>query len=145
LARIEKSIEIKASPEKVFSTTKELERMPEWMSTMKSCKITSKKRYGKGVTAHCVMQQMDRTMEYDIEITEYNENEKASWHCDEPMRIDGSMTLKPTDSKTKVTMVMDYELPYSILGQIIDKLKMSGQMEKSMEESLKTLKKMLEG
>ncbi len=144
MAKIEKSIEIEASPKKVFSVTKELERMPEWMASMKSCKITSKKRYGKGVTAHCVMQQMDRTVEYDIEMTEYDENKKAFWHCEEPMRIDGSMTLIPTNSKTKVTMTMDYDLPYSILGQVLDKLKMSGEMEKSMEESLKNLKKMLE-
>lgn len=144
MARIEKSIEIDAAPQKVWDLLKELERMPEWMTSMKSHKITSEKRYGKGVTTHCVMQHGDRTFEYDAEVTEYNEPENAAWHCDKPMRFDGSYTLKAVDSKTKLTMVLDYDLPYSILGKMIDTLKVSKEMDRGVEEGLQNIKKMLE-
>ncbi len=102
--------------------------MSEWMRSMRSHKITSERRYGKGVTTHCVLQHGDRTFEYDSEVTEYVENEKAAWHCDKPMRLDGSFILKATDSKTNLTMMLDYDLPYSILGKMIDKIKVSKEM-----------------
>jgi len=43
-----------------------------------------------------------------------------------------------------VEMVMDYEIP-GIMGKIFDKVKVSKEMEKSMETSLQKFKEILEG
>jgi hypothetical protein len=39
---------------------------------------------------------------------------------------------------------MDYALPYSILGKIIDKLRVSKEMEKNIERGLNKMKDVLE-
>jgi hypothetical protein len=39
---------------------------------------------------------------------------------------------------------MEYELPYSIVGKIVDKLRVSKDMEKSAEKQLGSMKKALE-
>jgi len=53
-------------------------------------------------------------------------------------------TVKPTAAGSEFRMVIQYELPYSILGRIIDKLKVSKEMEESVERSLGNLKKLVE-
>ena len=59
-------------------------------------------------------------------------------------KMDGSHILEPTATGTKLTNTADYELPYSILGKIVDKLKVSKDIEKRMEKELRDLKKALE-
>jgi hypothetical protein len=56
----------------------------------------------------------------------------------------GSNIVKPVTRGTEVTIVADYELPYSILGKIIDKLKVSKDISKNIENSNQNLKKLLE-
>jgi hypothetical protein len=53
-------------------------------------------------------------------------------------------TLEPTAKGTKLTSTMDYELPYSILGKLVDKLRVSKDVEKTMERTLRDTKKALE-
>ena len=55
-----------------------------------------------------------------------------------------SFTLEPIAKGTKVTYLMDYEMPYSVLGKLIDKLRFRKAMEKSFEVGLKKLKSMME-
>ncbi len=82
---------------------------------------------------------------WDGETTEYIENEKVAWRS-----TGGNFTgfgfnaLSPTKAGTKVTLVNDYELPYSILGKLIDKLRFHKAMEKSYDDGLKKLKDMME-
>jgi len=144
LARIERSVKVDVRPEKAFSYLKDLENMPAWMASCKSHKITSKKRYGLGTTTHCVMVQAGRTIEWDSVVTEYLENQKMSWHCEKPSRNDGTFEFKPAQKGTEITFVMDYDLPYSIFGALIDKLRVRKDIEKSIDDGLRKLKEILE-
>jgi len=54
------------------------------------------------------------------------------------------MTLEPTTKGTKLMYSMDNEPPYSILGKVIDKLRVSKDIEKSMEKQLGNIEKALE-
>lgn len=62
------------------------------------------------------------------------ENEKIDWHCEKPSRSDGVYEFEPTTTGTKVTVTMDYELPYSFLGAIIDRLKVSKAIQQTVDE-----------
>jgi hypothetical protein len=55
-----------------------------------------------------------------------------------------SWTFEPTAKGTKWTMSMDYEVPYSVLGKVIDKLKIGKDIEKSMGKMQANVKKALE-
>ena len=55
-----------------------------------------------------------------------------------------SFTLEPTTEGTKFMFEMEYELPYSVIGKIFNKLKVQKEMEEDVYEGLKNLKFILE-
>ena len=144
MTRLERSIEIKAPPEKVWEMLA-FDRASEWMgSLMTSAEYTSEVRtledkFKVGATAHA---SSSSGMEYDIEITESIENEKmTSRTTSGTITSIGAYTLKPTEAGTVVTYVMDYEF-HKILWKILDKL---GRLaEKDFEKALEKLKSILE-
>jgi uncharacterized membrane protein len=143
--RIETSIVINASPEKVFALLTNVERLPEYNDLIKEAKITSKKRTGVESTRHYVGVAGGESGEWDSVVTEWVENERIAWRTTSgDFAAFGSDTLKPVRGGTKHTTVMNYELPYSILGRIIDKLKVSKDIEKGMIKGLQNLKNFLE-
>jgi len=144
LARVEKSIEIGAPPEKVWPMLY-WDRLPEWLNGIKEAEYTSEEKDSVGATAHVVGETARIKVEWDIEITEYIENKKATWRSTAGnLTAIGLTTLKPTEVGTELTLMMDYDLPYSILGKIVDKLMVGREMEKGFERSLEKLKKILE-
>ena len=48
------------------------------------------------------------------------------------------------EDRTRVRFRMEWELPYSVLGKIIDKVKVEGIMARNAEQGLKSLQKMFE-
>ena len=53
-------------------------------------------------------------------------------------------TLVPSKTGAKVTTAFDYELPYSILGKIIDKLRVHKAMEREADKALQKMKNVAE-
>ena len=145
MARLEKSIVINAPPEKVFAKIGDFEGMIEWNDVIKEVKITSKKRKGAGVTFHQVAMAGETRTESDAEVTEWIENERIDLRSTAGnLTFFGSNILKPVTGGTELTIVANYEMPYSILGKIIDKLKVSKDIEKNLESSNQNLKNLLE-
>lgn len=144
LTRIEKSIEINASPEKIWSMTG-WEKLPEWHTDFKTVEWTSKEKDKVGSTLHLTGETAGVKAEMELEVTELIENEKVAWRTiGGNMTGFGSITLSPTKAGTKFTEVIDYELPYSILGKLIDALRVRKAIDKSYDIALKTLKEMVE-
>jgi coenzyme Q-binding protein COQ10 len=144
MTRIEKSTLIRASPEKIGSIA-QFDRLPEWQAEWKSVEWTSEEKNKVGSTLHLVGEVSGFKSEIDLELTEFVENEKAAWRTiGGNMTGIGSMTFSPVEDGTKFSMVIDYELPYSVLGKLIDKLRVRKAIEKSYDEALKRLKDMAE-
>ena len=144
MARIERSIEIKAPSEKVWPLLS-WERCAEFNPSIKSVKSTSEKKRGVGETAHVVGEGDDQKFEYDIEVTEYVENERCSWRTTSgDWTALGTYVLKPTEAGTELTMITDYQLPYSLLGKIIDKLRVRKGVERNIETALENIKSIVE-
>jgi len=81
----------------------------------------------------------------ESQITEVTENEKMAWRTNGgAFKASGSFALSPTKAGTKVTQVMDYELPYSVLGKLINKLRVHKAIDESYDTALKKLKDMIE-
>jgi len=55
-----------------------------------------------------------------------------------------SWVLGAYQSRTKLTEIFEYDLPYSLLGKIIDKLMFRMYIGKMMERELKNLTSLLE-
>ncbi len=144
LTRIEKSIVINASLEKIGSIA-QFDKLPEWQPEWKKVEWTSEDKNKVGSSLHLVGEVSGFKSEIDLEITEFVKNEKAMWRTiGGNMTGIGSMTFTPTEDGTKFSMVIDYELPYSVLGKLIDKLRVRKAIDKSYDEALKRLKDMAE-
>jgi hypothetical protein len=149
LGRVEKSIEIKAPPEKVWEMLA-FDRQTEWdvelQKRLKSLEYTSEvnapeDKYKVGATAHVDLKGIGMG-EVDFEITESIKNEKITFRSS---RFSMIMTyiLEPLEEGTKFTNVLDYEM-HGIFGKIFDKLYAQRVSKEAMEKSSEKLKSILE-
>ncbi len=58
--------------------------------------------------------------------------------------MEGLFTLESADGKTRLSFRMEYELPYSIVGKIIDRLKVGKVMAGHVDEGLRNLQQRFE-
>jgi uncharacterized protein YndB with AHSA1/START domain len=144
VTKIEKSIEIAASPEEVFNFINDTEKMNKAHAGFTKAEYTSKGPIGVGTTMHFVGTHGGSKNEWDMEVTEFVNNKKVTTHTEKPANMTNFLTLEPTTKGTKLTHSVDYELPYSILGKVIDKLKVSKNLKKEMDVWLPNAKKALE-
>jgi len=146
LVRIEKSIEIRASPEKVWEMLA-FDRRPEWMEGIKSVEYTSEVRkpmdkYRVGASAHMT----EKHGESDLEITESLENEKMAYSVRGYRGSRSTVavcTLKPTEAGTEMTFAIDYEVT-NLIFKALDKLFIRRALDKDVEKFLEKLKSILE-
>ena len=146
LGKVTKSIEIEASPEEVFAFIIDQKKMNEAGKGFAEMEYTSKGPVGVGTTSHLIAKIGGQERESDMEITEFVKNKKVSSHSigTSKSKMVNSWTFEPTAKGTKFTMSMDYEVPYSVLGKVIDKLKLSKDLDKAMGKMLENIKKALE-
>ena len=152
MGRVEKSIEIRAPPEKVWEMLA-LDRFPEWeegyKEDLKNIEYTSevktpKDKYRVGLSAHL---DIKGEGEMDLEITESLENEKITYHL-----AGGSFTkhlilrflLEPVEEETKFTYAVDYELSWGIFGKFLEKSFIKRMIEKGVDKASQNLKGILE-
>jgi len=149
LGRIEKSIEIRAPPEKVWEMLafdRLLEWSEGWKGELKSVEYTSKVRTPEdklrvGASAQGIPKKKG---EFNFEITESLENEKMAYRLYGKYRALGTYILEPVEKGTKLTIVADYEMPWGIFGKILEPLFFHRVMEKESERDLKNFKSILE-
>ena len=150
MGRVEKSIEIKAPPEKVWEMLA-LDRTPEWIEDNENVEYTSEvntpeDKFRVGATVHII----EKHEEFDMEITDSIKNEKLSCRSKGPLSKSGNVTvtvtyiLKPTKTGTEMTYEGEYEMPWGIFGRFLDRLFVQRMGEKGIGKSLEKLKSILE-
>lgn len=121
------------------------EKVPEWHTEFKKIEVTSKDKDKVGTTVHEIIEVAGTKREMDAEITEVAQNEKMAWRTTGgALKASGSFVLSPTKAGTKVTQVMDYEMPNSVFGKLIDKLRVHKAIDESYDVALKKLKDIME-
>jgi len=145
MTQVEKSIEIRATPERVWEMLA-LDRLPEWMDVleMKSARYTTEVRkpddkYRVGASAHVI----EKRWEYELDILESLEKEKITARSRGKYIITFTFILKPVEEKTRLTAKGDFVMPWGVLGKALDKL-FHGQLEKQLQTALEKLKGILE-
>ena len=144
MVRIEKSIEIKAPPEKVWGMLA-LDRWSEWnlghFLDTKNMTFTSEvnipeDKYRVGASAY-----PSAHPEADFKVTESIEHEKITYlhEGEAPM----TYILKLTDEGTSLTYVVEYEMPWGVFGKLIQPFAMRIG-ERDVEKGLEKLKSILE-
>jgi len=150
LGRVEKTIEVKAPPEKVWEMLA-FDKFPEWQvgyRDLKSVDYTSqvstpKDKYRVGASAHGVPKKQEKSIKHFFEITESLENEKITHRMYGQYRALVTFTLEPVAEGTKFMYMVDYETPWGILGKILSPL-VHIVMKREVDRDLKGLKSILE-
>jgi carbon monoxide dehydrogenase subunit G len=119
MTKVTKSIEIAASPDKVFAFLLNNEKMNETSKGFSKFEYISSGPVGVGTKMHYVTGSGGSTMEFDSEVIEFVRNEKFVSHTMGASKFKGeaSITLEPIAKGTRPNHSMDCEMPYSVLGK----------------------------
>jgi hypothetical protein len=146
LGKVTKSIEIEASPEKVFTWLLDINNMNDASKGMIEYKSTSTGPLALGSTMHFVGIAGGQTQETDMEVTEFVKDKKLAFRSvgGSKTKMALSLELEPAAKVTKLTSASEYEVPYSIVGKLVDKLKIQKDIEKNTAKILEYIKKAIE-
>jgi carbon monoxide dehydrogenase subunit G len=141
-----KRIEIEAPPEEVFAFLLDKEKMNKATKGFSKYEHITSGPVGVGSRMHYVTGSGRSKMEFDSEVLEFVRNEKFVSHTVGESKFKGkaSITLEPTAKGTRMNYSMEYELPYSVLGKLIDKVTVHKKMEEGISNNLENIKKALE-
>lgn len=147
MGKITRSIEIEASPEEVFNFLNDTDKMNEANKGFIESKLTSNGPVGVGSTTHSVATASGQHVEMDVEVTEFVKNKRKAERTigNSKYKADTLITLEPTAKGAKFTYSIDYKLPYSVLGIIVDKLRFHKDLEKGIATSMINVRKGVEG
>jgi len=149
---VTKSIDIKTPVENVFTYFARPEHISDQIKTdvvgMQVVPMDIKEGMGVGTTFRIIGDFSGKRLEWDCETTEFVKNEKISakqiegpfkrWQITNEFKALG-------DNLTRITMSVDYVMPFGPLGAILDKAKFAKSAEKGMETALYNVRGLLEG
>jgi ligand-binding SRPBCC domain-containing protein len=152
LTFVTKSIDIKTPIDNVFTYFARPEHISDQIKTdtvgMTVVPMDIKEGMGVGTTFRIIGDFSGKRLEWDCETTEFIKNEKISakqiegpfkkWQITNEFKSLG-------DNLTRITMSVDYEMPFGPLGAILDKAKFAKSAEKGMETALYNVRGLLEG
>jgi ligand-binding SRPBCC domain-containing protein len=149
---VSKSIEIKTPVENVFTYFARPEHVSDQIKNdivgMTVIPMDIKEGMGVGTTFRIIGDFSGKRLEWDCETIDFVRNEKIvakqikgpfkRWQITNEFQSLG-------DTLTKVTMSVDYEMPFGPLGAIMDKAKFAKSAESGMETALYNVRGLLEG
>ncbi|EGP92919.1 MULTISPECIES: SRPBCC family protein [Nitrosarchaeum] len=152
LTIVSKSIDIKTPIENVFTYFARPEHVSDQIKNdavgMTVIPMDIKEGMGVGTTFRIIGDFNGKRLEWDCETTEFVRNERISakqisgpfkhWKITNEFKSLG-------DNLTKVTMSVDYAMPFGPLGAILDKAKFAKSAERGMETALYNVRGLLEG
>jgi uncharacterized membrane protein len=144
MGKVTVSIEIEASPEKVFAFVTDMEKMNDVTKDLVVSKLTSDGPLGAGSTVHfSATAWYDKGGEWNGVVTEFAKNKNITMALKGANKRSNDQTnyyvFEPTSKGTKITVTMDYKM-----GKLFDALIAHRMMEKENKETLEKLKKVLE-
>jgi len=156
LGRTEKSIIIKATPEKIWEMLA-FDRLPEWVEEYSyhvrveytSEVHTPKDKYRVGATAQGIPKKPGDDY-CRFEMKESLEHEKMSFRAWEKTKYFGTLTvfitfsLESVGTDTKLTYELESKKLFGIFGKFLEKLYLRRWAEKQMQKAFENLKNILE-
>ncbi|MBT6397481.1 MAG: SRPBCC family protein [Nitrosopumilus sp.] len=149
---VTESIDIKTPVDSVFTYFARPEHVSDQIKNdmvgMTVIPMDIKEGMGVGTTFRIIGDFSGKRLEWDCETTEFVRNEKIvakqfkgpfkRWQITNAFKSLG-------DNLTRITMSVDYEMPFGPLGAILDKAKFAKSAENGMETALYNVRGLLEG
>lgn len=144
--KVEKSIEIQATPDKIWPFLIEPEKILMWFDSFKKCEYTNDKHSGVG-TAYYVEEKVPGPLrKINFKVKNWNENETLILEMTSGKNVNSyeiQWNLKPTQSGTTFHFIEEIGMPFGVIGKILGVL---GQntADKMVEGMLMKLKNLSE-
>jgi uncharacterized membrane protein len=141
MTRIESTIEISASPQKVWQYVWELKNLPNYLpiSDVEIIEATD------DIVKLChTFTAAGRTMDLACEVKSVESNRKMVYRTTKGMALQGTWLLEPSGDGTSLKNILEYEPPGGIFGKIFDKIQIKKEMTRISKEGLQKLKELLE-
>ncbi len=135
--KVEKDIHINAPVDKVYDYWSDFEKFPNIMHNVKSVTKTGPKTY------HWVAEIGGKKVEWDAKVTEEEKNKVIAWNSISGDKNSGQVRFQPMDGGTHLYLVIVYDPPMGVVGDVADKL--TQRMSSDTEEDLRNFKHMIEG
>lgn len=144
MPRLDNSIDIKASPDQVFSYLADVTTHPDWVKWTKDAEVTSVEPVGLGATSTEVMQVGPRKETIETVTTEFKDGQYVTRRHTRGMEMTDRLSVLPFGDGTKVAWSIDYHPPMGGMGKLMDKLFMERLFDQLMKDSLTNLKDRME-
>ena len=142
--KVQKSIEINASPEKIWPYFVEPEKVLRWCITYKRFEYTGDQRSGAGTPLYIEEQAGGGLTKMQFKVTEWEEDAKLALQM-----VSGAsyksyrqeLILEPIQAGSRFTFMEEIILPYGIIGKLIGIFaeRMSSETVDKMFTKLKAL------
>jgi len=142
---VEQSIDIHAPVEAVFGMiAHQPERQAEWWPPIELQERVSPPPTNVGSVSRYVYNMMGVKINGEHEVIEISENQYL--HVKTISGIDSAFEFifQPTNNGTNLTIRVDYKLPGSVLGQLLNKLVIEKKNEDDLRQGLANLKAIVE-
>ncbi len=144
MGKVTSSIEIEASPEKVFAYATDNEKMKELTKEWVVSDLTSDGPIGVGSAIHYVgVDKHTKGGEWNAVVTEFTKNKNFTISLKGANKRSNDQTnyyaFEPTSKGTRMTITMDYKM-----NRLLDALAAHSMIEKENMKMLEKLKKILE-
>lgn len=152
MATVQRSIEVKVPVGTVFTYFARPEHVSDQMTDkgvgMTVIPMDIKEGMGVGTTFRIIGDFGGKRLEWDCETTEFEREERISARQIEGPFKRWEITTEFEslgESLSRVTMTVEYDMPFGPLGSILDKAKFARSAERGMETALYKVRGLLEG
>jgi uncharacterized protein YndB with AHSA1/START domain len=143
--RIQRSIDISASPEKIWPFLVEPDKILKWFTLLRKFEYTGNKKSGVGSTFYYEEKSGPKLMKLDYLVTEWVENKRLFFVLAfGPFKKDDQVwSLEATSSGSRFTMTEELEMARGTIESIITPI-LKGMIGKNIEKIQRNLKELFE-
>jgi hypothetical protein len=146
--KVQRSIDIKAPPEKIWPWLTEPEKIMKWFTLLKKFEYTGEKHGGVGTTFYYEENSGGQHMKMNYIVTEWIDNRKIVFKVTSgSLKKDDqiwSLDPMPLPRGSRFTMYEDVEMPMGIIGKFIGALFGQMMIGGNMNRILGNLKRLAE-
>ena len=120
--KVQKSIEIAAPTEKIWSFLVEPDKILKWCHTFKKFEYTSEQRSGVGTTFYVEEKAGGPLMKLTFKVTEWVENERLAFSMTSGTGVrsyEQRWTMEATPEGCTFTFMEQVGLPFGVIGRLI--------------------------
>jgi uncharacterized protein YndB with AHSA1/START domain len=147
MRHVSASIGIRRPPAEVFAMLLDVDRLPDWATTVIATRDLSHQSLQIGCTFRQTVRLVGRQLESEWRVTEFEPPRRIAYAAtsSEGGRLEMRQLVVPMDAGSEVTFEIDYVLPGGFLGRLVDRTVAAGRAELEAERSLQNLRRLLEG